>query len=106
MSGRRVGARTGYLRLAALVARRDYVRTVRRRGYVFGTLLLPLGVAALVAVSAYFSAPGRGDPTSVSLVVVNDSRIPVTPASSGPASLELLSRQEAEERLEGGTITS
>ena len=31
-----------------LVAKRDYLRTVRRRGYVFGTLLLPLGIATLM----------------------------------------------------------
>ena len=47
-AGPRAG-RTSWLRLSLLVARRDYVRTVRRRGFIFGTLLLPLGIAALVA---------------------------------------------------------
>jgi ABC-2 type transport system permease protein len=105
-AGGRTGARTGYIRLASLVARRDFQRTVRRRGYVLGTLLLPLGVAALVAVSAAFAGPGRGDPASVTLVVVNDSRVPVTPVGAGSAGLELLSRAEAEARLEDGTISS
>ncbi|MEZ4596027.1 MAG: ABC transporter permease [Chloroflexota bacterium] len=33
-------------------AQRDYLRTVRRRGFIFGTLLLPLGLAALFGLSA------------------------------------------------------
>ena len=50
----------GKLRLVWLVAKRDYLRTVRRRGYVFGTLLLPFGVAALMALSAFLSADELG----------------------------------------------
>ena len=38
------------------MARRDYLRAVRRRGYIFGTLLLPVGIAALMGISAFFSA--------------------------------------------------
>jgi len=37
-----------FLRLVAIVARRDYLRTVRRRGFIFGTLLLPIGIGALL----------------------------------------------------------
>ena len=49
---------SGYGRLAALVARREYLRTVRRRGYLFGTLLLPLGIAVLMGISIFFSSSG------------------------------------------------
>ena len=106
MSGPRSAAGTSYVRLALLVARRDYLRTVRRRGYVFGTLLLPLGVAALVVVSASFSGGVRGDPAAVSLVVVNESRIPISAASAGRASLELATREEAERRIESRAISA
>lgn len=102
----RAGAGTGYLRLAGLVARRDFLRTVRRRGYVFGTLLLPVAVAVLVLVSAAFAGPARTDPSAVRLIVVNDSRVPVTPGAAGGVDLELLSRGEAEERLESAAIAS
>ena len=37
-----------FSRLVGLVARRDYLRTVRRRGFVFGTLLLPLSIVLYV----------------------------------------------------------
>ena len=52
--------RTSWPRLALLVARRDYVRTVKRRGFIFGTLLLPFGVAVLMAISGFFSSSVGG----------------------------------------------
>ncbi len=57
MSGRQ-SDRSGLLHLTGLVARREYLRTVRRRGYLFGTLLLPLGIAVLMGVSVFFSTEG------------------------------------------------
>ncbi|MDQ3448213.1 MAG: hypothetical protein M3432_03415, partial [Chloroflexota bacterium] len=46
--------------MIALVAKRDYIRTVRRRGFVFGTLLLPLGIGAFFLLSTVLpgAAPG------------------------------------------------
>ena len=44
-----------FMRLVTLVARRDYLRTVRRRGFVAGTLLLPLAMGAIFAISAFAS---------------------------------------------------
>ena len=45
-----------FARLVALVARRDYLRTVRRRGFVAGTLLLPLAMGFIFAISAFNSS--------------------------------------------------
>ncbi len=50
--GGRGARQSDFLRLLGVVARRDYVRTVRRRGFIFGTLLLPLGLVALLGLSA------------------------------------------------------
>ena len=35
---------SGFLRLVAVVAWRDYLRTVRRRGFIFGTLVAVFGL--------------------------------------------------------------
>ncbi|MFN8623676.1 MAG: hypothetical protein U0869_23290, partial [Chloroflexota bacterium] len=67
-------------RLVALVARRDYLRTVRRRGFLFGTLLLPLSIAFFLLVSSVVSTSeiaSGPDPSQVTLVVVNESSVPV-----------------------------
>ena len=46
-------AQSGRLRLTSLVARREYLRTVRRRGFMFATVLLPLGIGGtLTAIFA------------------------------------------------------
>lgn len=76
------GHDTGFLRLVSVVAWRDYLRTVRRRGFIFGTLLLPLGLAALFGLSAVLapSTSGGGSPSaSVSLVVVDRSAVRLRP---------------------------
>jgi ABC-2 type transport system permease protein len=92
------------LDLSLLVAKREYLRTVRRRGYVFGTLLLPLGIAALMAISSFFSVNSIEDPTSGSLVIVNESNLPIEAVAQGPIVLETLSSEEADARLEDGLI--
>ncbi|MGD8487211.1 MAG: ABC transporter permease [Chloroflexota bacterium] len=96
----------GRLRLTTLVARREYLRTVRRRGYLFGTILLPVGIALLMAVSVFFSTSGfDGDGTaSGTIVVVNESDVPIPEFSTQTASLELLEDAEAETRLKSGAI--
>ena len=96
----------GKLRLVWLVAKRDYLRTVRRRGYVFGTLLLPFGVAALMALSAVLSGNELGAGSgSGSIAIVNESDVPITDVLDGPVKLTTLSLDEADARLEGGTLS-
>ena len=78
---------SGRLRLVWLVAKRDYLRTVRRRGYVFGTLLLPLGVAALMALSAFLSVNEMdGSSDSGTIVIVNESDVPIADVNRGTRS--------------------
>jgi len=69
--------RSSRMRLAGLVARREYVRTVRRRGYVFGTLLLPFGIGVLMVISMFFSTSGfeGSDQASGTIIVVNAAQI-------------------------------
>jgi ABC-2 type transport system permease protein len=92
-------------RLAWLVARREYLRTVRRRGYIFGTLLLPLGVGVLMAISMFFSTNGFDEGrASGTIVVVNESDVPITAFDTGDASLQLLSEDEAQASLDADEI--
>ena len=63
-------------RLIALVARRDYLRTVRRRGFIAGTLLLPLGVAAILGISSLAAQGSIGGPSGP-IYVVNESSVPM-----------------------------
>jgi ABC-2 type transport system permease protein len=92
------------LHLTWLVARREYLRTVRRRGYLFGTLLLPLGIAALMAISAFFSVDSIESGTTGSVVIVNESSVPIAESATGPITVDTLTRAEADERLKSGDI--
>ena len=94
-------------RLTLLVAKRDYLRTVRRRGYIFGTLLLPLGIAGLMAISTLFSVDGIGDDGEASgtIVIVNSSDVPITDISSDVINLTTLSEEAAGARLASSIIT-
>jgi ABC-2 type transport system permease protein len=96
----------GRFRLTRLVARREYLRTVRRRGYIFGTLLLPLGIAALMAISTYFSVDGidSGSQVSGSIVIVNDSDLALSEVDDGPVRVTTLTSDEAATRLAAGEI--
>ena len=98
--------RMGWLRLSLLVARRDYLRTVRRRGFVFGTLLLPFGIAALVAISSIFAADDRRATTDVRFVVVNESSVPLDAVAASLPGVTITSREDAEAQLADGTIDS
>jgi ABC-2 type transport system permease protein len=100
----KAGGETSAWRLTRLVARRDYLRAVRRRGYVFGTLLLPIGIGALLAISAFFSVESTPDPASGRIIVVNESSVPLQDISSGPIELRTLSAEEARSQLESGAI--
>jgi ABC-2 type transport system permease protein len=63
--------RRSFARLAGLVARRDYLRTIRRRGYIFGTVLLPAALAGFVLLMSLVAPsfdPAPGAPPVVPLV--------------------------------------
>ena len=97
----------GRFRLTTLVARREYLRTVRRRGYVFGTLLLPFGIAALMAISTFFSVDSFEDDGQVSgsIVIVNTSDMTIEDIETGPVQIQTLSSEEAAASLADGAIS-
>jgi len=99
---------TGGGRLTALVARREYLRTVRRRGYLFGTLLLPIGIAVLMGVSLFFSTSGFdvGGEASGTIIVVNESDLAINEITTEFANLRLSTAAEAAARLEGGEVSA
>lgn len=102
------GKGSSFVRLVRLVAGRDYRRTVTRRGYIFGTLLMPLGLGLLMGVSSFVSLEGGGappDPPSVALLVVNESGVPLTNDPPIVASLEVVDRETALTLLRGGRAT-
>jgi ABC-2 type transport system permease protein len=99
--------RRRFLRLVAIVARRDYLRTVRRRGFIIGTLLLPVGIAFFFAISGIVSAGRFGaDPTpgDSTLVIVNRSTVPINDPAFGRI-VQVVPEADAETRLAAGTIT-
>jgi ABC-2 type transport system permease protein len=98
---------SGRARLTGLVARREYSRTVRRRGYIFGTLLLPIGIAVLMGVSVFFSTSGfeGSGEASGTIVVVNESDVTINEFRTDLASLETTTEQDAAARLEAGQIS-
>ena len=100
-------ARSGRLRLTSLVARREYLRTVRRRGYMFGTILLPLGIGFLMTISMFFSTSGFSSDGEASgtIVIVNASDVPISDFSTDSATLRTLSASEAAAQLEAGSIS-
>ncbi len=101
-----MSGRAGRWQLTSLVARREYMRTVRRRGYLFGTILLPVGIAVLMGISVFFSANGfdsEGE-ASGTIVVVNASDVPIVDFETDTASLTTLAPAEAAARLGSGQI--
>ncbi|MBA2314997.1 MAG: ABC transporter permease, partial [Chloroflexi bacterium] len=93
--------RRSFMRLMALVARRDYLRTVRRRGFIFATALLPIGMAGLLALSSMATPTFEPAPTT-SLTVVNESTIElVVPAG---AEVRVADRATATADLESGRL--
>jgi len=87
----------------ALVARRDYVRTVKRRGFIAGTLLLPLGVAAILGISS-LAATGAASGPSGPIYVVNESSVSMTANPQLTPHLVIVDRAEAEAKLADGTV--
>jgi ABC-2 type transport system permease protein len=103
--GRQAG-RSSFLRLVGIVARRDYVRTVKRRGFIVGTLLLPLGLIALFGLSAVLtpaSGSGSGSSGGAHIVIVNDSSVDLRSVASAPT-VTLLTRAAAAQALADGQL--
>ncbi len=107
MSDGRQARRVSRFSLTWLVAKREYLRTVRRRGYIFGTLLLPLGIAALMAMSTFFSVDGfEGNGVAGgTIVIVNTSDIPIANITSDTFNVTTLSIDQADEQLDAGNIS-
>jgi ABC-2 type transport system permease protein len=97
--------RRSFVRLVALVARRDYVRTVRRRGFLFGTALLPLAIAGFVVLSSLFMptmTPQPGGQVTATLTLVNESSLELTVPPA--ARVTVASLEEAEADLRSGRL--
>jgi ABC-2 type transport system permease protein len=95
----------GFLRLAAIVARRDYLRTVRRRGYIFGTLLLPIGFIALFGLSALLGGTTTGGPsTAVGPIVIVDASPVDLSVVETPGAIRVMDEAAAEAALRAGEI--
>ncbi len=98
--------RTSFLRLLGIVARRDYVRTVKRRGFIVGTLLLPIGLLALFGLSAALApSSGSGSPGSngTRIVIVNDSDVDLRAVATAPT-VTLLTRAAADQAMSSRSI--
>ncbi|HEY5519357.1 MAG TPA: ABC transporter permease [Candidatus Limnocylindrales bacterium] len=92
-----------FLRLVGLVARRDYLRTVRRRGFVAGTLLLPLAMGLIFAIQSLSSSSFES--TSGPVVVVDESAIPLAVETQVAPDVVVVSRALADQRLADSTIS-
>lgn len=68
-----------FLRLIALVAKRDYLRTVRRRGFIVGTLLLPLSIGIIGGIASFFAGGAldglAGAGGDVTITLANESSL-------------------------------
>ena len=99
---RPVDDRRSFVRLVALVARRDYLRTVRRRGFVFGTALLPAAIAGLTLLSAFFAPQLQQQPRAAPLTIVNESPLQLSIPDGAPVSVA--AAEEARASLYAGFL--
>lgn len=97
--------RRQFLALAWLVARRDYLRTVRRRGFIVGTALLPLAFALYLGFSllAASGLGSGGDPGQIASIELVDEAGLGLQAEDGSAQVRIVDREEALRRLRSGT---
>jgi ABC-2 type transport system permease protein len=93
-----------FVRLVAIVARRDYLRTVRRRGFIAGTLLLPAAIAIMFAVSAFFSTTGSAGPLG-QLLLVNQSAVSLTADPLLTPDVVIVSQAAADDQIARGTAS-
>jgi ABC-2 type transport system permease protein len=98
-----------FLGLLWVVAKRDYLRTVKRRGFIIGTLLLPLGVAAIVGVSTFLSVDqfeiGETPGSATPMLLVNQSALVIQPGQGLDAVISVVPEPEARARLDDGTAS-
>jgi len=100
-----VTERNQFLRLLLLVARRDYLRTVRRRGFLLATLLLPASMAVLFIISSAVSMnAATAEPGQI--LLVNESTVALQPDPALAPDVSLLSRSDAEARLADGSAVA
>lgn len=92
------------MRLVAIVARRDYVRTVKRRGFIAGTLLLPAAMGAIFAISAFFSTAG-GDGPLGQMLVVDASEVTLATDAALTPHIVVVSQADADALIANGTAT-
>ena len=86
------------LTLVLLVARREYLRTVRRRGYLIATLLIPLGAAAIFFIAQLFSAP-TGPSLDPTVYLVDESGLQLRPDPQSPK-VQLVERSAGQALLD------
>jgi ABC-2 type transport system permease protein len=96
--------KTSFVRLVLLVAQRDYLRTIRRRGYIAGTLLLPAAIALMFGASAFFSTTGSMQPLG-QVLVVDESEVTLSADPALTPHVLLIDRAEADARLAAGSAT-
>ena len=94
--------RRSFLRLVLLVAQRDYLRTVRRRGFIAGTLLLPAAMATMFGISALLSTSDSGQ-TLGEVLLVNQSSVAVNADQRLAPHVQVVSQADAQGRLLDGT---
>jgi ABC-2 type transport system permease protein len=97
--------RNQFLRLVMLVARRDYLRTVRRRGFLLATLLLPASMAVLFIVSSAVSMNATNAEAG-QILLVNESSVTLQPDPALAPDVTLMSRSDAEARLADGSAVA
>jgi ABC-2 type transport system permease protein len=95
--------RSSFLRLVLLVARRDYLRTVRRRGFIAGTLLLPAAMATMFGVSTFLSTSDSSGQTLTQVLLVNQSSVTITADQALAPHVKVVSQDEADARLADGS---
>jgi ABC-2 type transport system permease protein len=89
--------------LVLLVAKRDYLRTVRRRGFIIATLLLPVGMAGVMSISS-LAAQGSTGPTGEPIPLVNESTLVLQPDPHLTPDIRLIDRASADAQLSSGAI--
>lgn len=89
------------LGLIRLVARREYLRTVRRRGYVVATLLIPIGAASFVLLAALLNPGTGGRPVDPTVYLVDESGLGLQQDPRSPK-VELIDRATGDGLLTTG----
>ncbi|MEP7360751.1 MAG: ABC transporter permease [Chloroflexota bacterium] len=95
---------SSFLRLVLLVAQRDYLRTVRRRGFIIATLLLPVGMAAVMFISSAAAQGTATDSTGRPIALVNESALVLEADPRLTPDIRLIDRAAADAQLASGAI--